>query len=129
MSDVLRDIASYSAYVYAQADRHPFITDSKLTLKPIGATLAELEGRVECREGLYLEAWELVDFNERRIRNYSYEVYKGGKIGWFDAWEHPEISSGRHFSPSPAHFTRPTEQPGARAGDQFFRTQFGHGFE
>ncbi len=92
MSAPLDDIANYSAFVYAVAERHPFVTHSALTLAPIGATLAKLEGRVECRGGVHLELWELVDFAARRIRTYSYEVYRGDeKVSWYDAWEHPEI--------------------------------------
>ena len=70
----------------------PFVTGSTLALVPIGATLAKLEGRIECQGGVHLEVWELVDFAERRIRTYSYEVYRAGeKVCWYDAWEHPEI--------------------------------------
>jgi uncharacterized protein DUF6516 len=92
MSAPLDDIASYSAFVYGLTDRHSFVTNSTLTLAPIGATLAKLEGRIECRDGIHLEIWELIDFAARRIRTYSYEVYlRNEKICWFDAWEHPEI--------------------------------------
>ena len=92
MSAPLEDIASYSAFVYALRERHPFVTSSTLTLAPIGATLAKLEGRIECQGGIHLEVWELIDFAARRIRTYSYEVYRGGeKVCWYDAWEHPEI--------------------------------------
>jgi len=92
MSAPLADIASYSAFVYGLRERHPFVTGSTLTLAPIGATLAKLEGCVECQERIHLEVWELVDFAARRIRTYSYEVYRGGeKVCWYDAWEHPEI--------------------------------------
>src|SRR2546426_10476784 len=92
MSAPLDDIASYSAFVYALRERHPFVTGSTLTLATIGATLAKLEGRVECPGGIHLDVWELIDFAARRIRAYSYEVYReGAKVGWYDAWEHPEI--------------------------------------
>lgn len=92
MSAPLDDIASYSAFVYALTERHPFATGSTLTLAPIGATLAKLEGRVECQAGIHLEVWELIDFSARRIRSYSYEVYRGAeKLCWYDPWEHPEI--------------------------------------
>jgi len=92
MSAPLDDIASYSAFVYALAERHPFLTSSTLALAPIGATLARLEGRIECPNGIHLEIWELIDFAARRIRTYSYEVYQGGeKICWYGSWEHPEI--------------------------------------
>lgn len=71
---------------------HPFIACSTLAVAPIGATLAKLEGRIECRGGIHLEVWELVDFAAKRIRAYSYEVYKGDeKICWYDSWAHPEI--------------------------------------
>ncbi len=92
MSTPLEDIASYSAFVYALRERHPFVTGSTLTLAPIGATLARLEGRIEYQGGIHLEVWELVDFAVHRIRTYSYEVYRGDeKICWYDAWEHPEF--------------------------------------
>ena len=92
MSAPLDDLASYSAFVYALRERHPFVAGSTLTLASIGATLAKLEGRIECQGGIHLEVWELVDFAERRIRTYSYEVYRvGEKVCWYDAWEHPEI--------------------------------------
>lgn len=92
MNAPLDDIASYSSFVYTLPERHRFIKNSTLTLAQIGATLAKLEGRIECQGGLRLEVWELLDFSIKRIRTYSYEVYKGDlKISWYDSWEHPEI--------------------------------------
>jgi|ERR1051325_3583101 hypothetical protein len=92
MSAPLDDIANYSLFVYALRERHPFVINSSLALAPIGATLAKLEGRIECESGIHLEVWELVDFATHRIRTYSYEIYRAGeKICWYDAWEHPEI--------------------------------------
>jgi hypothetical protein len=92
MSAPLDDIASYSAFIYAVAARHPFVASSTLALVPIGATLAKLEGSIECPDGIHLEVWELIDFAAKRIRTYSYEVYRRNeKICWYDSWEHPEI--------------------------------------
>lgn len=92
MSALLGDIAGYSAFVYTLRERHSIVTGSNLTLVLIGATLAKLEGRIECQGGIHLEVWELIDFAERRLRTYSYEVYRAGeKICWYDAWPHPEI--------------------------------------
>ena len=93
MSAPLDGIESYSAYVYALADRHAIVTGSTLALAPIGAALAKLEGRIECQGGIQLAVWELIDFAARRIRTYSYEVYREGeKVRWYDPWEHPEIT-------------------------------------
>jgi hypothetical protein len=90
----LGSMASYSAFVHALAERHPFVTSSTLALAPIGATLAKLEGRVECRGGIGLEVWELIDFAAERIRSYSYELYRSReKVCWYDSWKHPEIAA------------------------------------
>lgn len=41
---------------------------------------------------MVLDVWELVGFESRRIRNYSYEIYQAGKkIAWYDPFEHPHI--------------------------------------
>jgi hypothetical protein len=79
-------------FVYALRERHPFVASSGLALAPIGATLAKLEGRIECQSGIHLEVWELIDFAARCLRAYSYEVYRAGeKVCWYDPWEYPEI--------------------------------------
>jgi len=92
MSSPLENFESYSVFVYTLGDRHSCVIRSTLSLAPIGATLARLEGRIECQNGVRLEVWELIDFAARRIRTYSYEMYRAGeKICWYDAWEHPEI--------------------------------------
>ena len=92
MSAPLDDIASYSGFIYALRERHSFVTGLTLMLVPIGATLAKLEGRIECQNGIHLDVWELVDFAAHTIKTYSYEVYQEEeKVCWYDPWEHPEI--------------------------------------
>ena len=92
MNPALADMAAYSVWVYALKERQPWVLHSTLALVSVGATLAKLEGRMECPGGVTVEVWELVDFSSARIRTYSYEVYQGGeKIGWYDSWAHPEI--------------------------------------
>jgi hypothetical protein len=89
---MLRDLRAYSEWIYRLAERNPEVTGSTLRLVPIGATLAKLEGAIELSSGVEIEVWELIDFAEQRIRNYSYEVYRGGKkISWYDPWPHPEV--------------------------------------
>ena len=93
---------SYGVFVCALAARHPFVTSSTLALVPVGATLAKLEGRVECQGGIHLEVWELIDFAAKRIRTYGYEVDRGDeKICWYDSWEHPEIPTLATTLPHP----------------------------
>src|SRR2546426_961191 len=45
------------------------------------------------RGNVVLDVWELLDFDAKRILNYSYEIYRGGeKIAWYDPFEHPHVS-------------------------------------
>jgi hypothetical protein len=54
--------------------------------------LAKLEGQITFTGNVVLDVWELVDFETRRIRNYSYEIYRAGeKIAWYDPFEHPHL--------------------------------------
>ena len=104
MSSALADIGSYSAFIYALAERHPEVINSRLILVPIGATLAKVEGRIECRGNLRVEVFELIDFADHRIRTYSYEVFVGEeKVCWYDHWEHPEIPALRTTFPHHQH--------------------------
>ena len=86
------DVQAYSALIYSLPERYPNIQHSTLVLATIGATLAKLEGQIHFAEDVILEVWELIDFENGRIRNYSYEIYRAGdKIAWYDPFEHPHI--------------------------------------
>ena len=132
MNAPLASIASYSEWVYALANRHPFVTRSTLVLIPIGATLARLEGCLECFQGLTVEVWELVDFSKQQIRTYSYEIYRHGeKVCWYDPWAHPEIPAlaatfphHRHLPPNLRENRVPA--PGLRFDPQLGRSAGGY---
>ena len=88
----LPDFQTYSEIVYSLQARYASIQRSTLVLATIGATLAKLEGQVTFEGDVVLDVWELVDFETRRIRNYSYEIYQAGeKIAWYDPFEHPHV--------------------------------------
>jgi hypothetical protein len=88
----LPDFAAYGELVYSLPDRYPAIRSSTLVLATIGPTLAKVEGQVTFGGEVVLDVWELLDFDLRRILNYSYEVYRAGeKILWYDPFEHPHL--------------------------------------
>ena len=73
-------------------ERLPAIQSSTLVLATIGARLAKVEGQVTFDGGVVLDVWELLDFEARRILQYSYEICRGGeKIAWYDPFEHPHL--------------------------------------
>ena len=86
----LPDFHAYGEIIYSLQEQHTSIQRSTLVLATIGATLAKLEGQITFVGEVVLDVWELVDFEARRIRNYSYEIYHvGEKIAWYDPFEHP----------------------------------------
>ena len=88
----ITDFLTYSDLVYSLQGRCAAIQHSTLVLATVGSTLAKLEGQITFSGEVLLDVWELVDFDARRILNYSYEVYKAGEqILWYDPFEHPHI--------------------------------------
>jgi Family of unknown function (DUF6516) len=86
------DFQGYGELVYSLQERYPSIRQSTLVLTTIGPTLAKVEGQIFFDSEVVLDIWELLDFDARRILNYSYEVYRAGeKIAWYDPFEHPHI--------------------------------------
>ncbi|MCL4201910.1 MAG: hypothetical protein KJ000_05405 [Pirellulaceae bacterium] len=116
----LRDLASYGQLVYSLPERYPSIEYSTLVLAPIGRSLAELEGQIVFRDRTVLDVWELLDFEQGRIRNYSYEIYRAGeKVAWYDPFEHPHAADlastyphHKHIPPDIKHHRVPA--PGIR---------------
>ena len=87
----LPDLLAYGELVYSLSETYPVVQRSTLVLATIGSTLARLEGQVVFEGDVVLDVWELIDFDARRILNYSYEVYRAGeKVLWYDPFEHPD---------------------------------------
>lgn len=82
----------YEQLVYSLEESHPRVVSSTLRLYSTSALTAVVEGELTLSTGLMLRVFEVLDFKARRIRNYSYAVYREGvKICWYDAQPHPEI--------------------------------------
>lgn len=88
----ITDFHTYGELVYSLQGLYPRVLRSTLVVASIGPTLAKVEGQVLFETDVVLDVWELVDFDARKIRNYSYEIYHAGeKIAWYDPFEHPDI--------------------------------------
>jgi len=84
-------VQAYSELIYTLPSQHVSIQHSTLVLANIGPTLARLEGQIIFTNDVVLDVWELIDWDEARILNYSYEIYRAGdKIIWYDPFEHPQ---------------------------------------
>ena len=105
------NLQDYSQFVYSLPETYASIQHLTLVLAPMGATLARLEGQIVFQDAVILDVWELLDWENRRILNYSYEVYRAGeKILWYDPFEHPSMPElavtfphHKHISPNIKH--------------------------
>jgi hypothetical protein len=70
-------------------DAFPSIEFSTLTLVRTSADTARIEGDLHFPQETVLRVKQFVDFRERLIREYSYELYqRGEKVWWYDPWPH-----------------------------------------
>jgi hypothetical protein len=106
----LRSAKAYEDFIYALPDAFPSIEFSTLTLVRISTYTARIEGDLHFPREMTLRVKQLVDFHERLIRQYSYELYRRGeKLWWYDPWPHPEKSLAnthphhKHIGPDIKH--------------------------
>lgn len=87
---MLSSLTTYSRFVYTIPDRFPAVKRSSLVLKPMGATIGELEGKLEFKTGVYLRIYEVINFAAATITYYSYTVYQNEtRLYWYDPQPHP----------------------------------------
>ena len=105
----------YEALIYGLGLTYPAIVVSTLRLYSTSALTARVEGEITFQNGLRLHVLEVLDFKNREIRQYSYEVYRGGiKIRWYDPQPHPDnavlaatFPHHYHLEPDIKHNRRP----------------------
>ncbi|MDZ7291670.1 MAG: DUF6516 family protein [candidate division KSB1 bacterium] len=90
MKEVLQSVEAYEAFVYSIKDRHPGIIVSKLVIVRRGPHRCQLKGTVHFDRNVVLRVYERLDFIERKIVYYSYEVYQDESLlYWYDPQPHP----------------------------------------
>lgn len=97
------DRAEYEALIYDLPNRFSGIEFSTLRVYSTSSTTGTLEGEIVLKNGIRIQAVEVLDFGSNLIRKYSYTIYRGGKkIRWYDPQPHPENES--LASTFPHHF-------------------------
>jgi hypothetical protein len=88
----LASIEAYEALIYSLPDVFPHIRMSTLVVASIGPVTAVVRGEVHFGESLYLRVLEVVNFRQRRIERYGYELWRGTEeLWWYDSWPHPDL--------------------------------------
>jgi hypothetical protein len=100
----LNSARAYEELIYSLPDSFPSIQFSTLVLVHTSIDTARIEGDLHFANDVVLRALQFVDFREKTIRQYSYELYqRGEKIWWYDPWPHPQEKSLASTRPHHKH--------------------------
>jgi hypothetical protein len=104
--------SEYETLIYGLPNRFPEITASTIRIYSTSASAGMLEGEIVLKNGIRIQAVEVLDFGSGLIRKYSYTVYRGDqKIRWYDPQPHPgNVELAATF---PHHYH---EEPGPSTG-------------
>lgn len=101
---MLPDFAIYCQQIANLPEQFPSIISSTLIVYTIGPFTAEVEGQLTFADGYTLDVWELLDFDNRKIRSYSYAVDRfGERVWWYDSQSHPNDPSLASTDPHHKH--------------------------
>jgi hypothetical protein len=96
----LASIETYEALIYGLPDVFPHIQMSTLVVASISPATAVVRGEVYLGENLCLRVLEVVNFRQRRIERYGYELWRGNEeLRWYDSWPHPDLPELRSTDP------------------------------
>jgi hypothetical protein len=97
-------IAEYESFIYGLPNQYPQILYSTLILKRFSPHIGEVSGSIFFAKDVRLNVKELLDFQRKHIKTYSYEVYLGrNKQYWYDDQPHPNDSSLQSTHPHHKH--------------------------
>ena len=100
--------SKYETLIYDLPNQFPGIATSTLRIYSTSASAGVLEGEIVLKNGIRIQAVEVLDFGSGLIRKYSYTVYRGEKkIRWYDPQPHPDnpklaATFPHHFHEEPA---------------------------
>jgi hypothetical protein len=112
------EINNYESFIYRLQNLYPSVEFSTLTLYHIDEWTAVVKGEILFAENINHRVREVIDYNEKLIQSYSYEVYKGDeKIYWYDSFPHPHIPdlsinhpNHKHIPPDMKHHRIPAPE-------------------
>lgn len=85
----LSSVAAYSRFIAGIVNR-PSVVQSTIRAWSVSPYTGIAEGEVQFTNQLWLRMREELDFDDRLITSYGYEVYRGTeKLYWYDDFPHP----------------------------------------
>jgi hypothetical protein len=106
---------AYEEFIYALPDSFPSIEFSTLVFVRTSIDTAQIEGELHFPTDTIQRVRQFVEFHDKLIRAYSYELYqRGKKIWWYDPWPHPQGKTLASTHPHHKHVgqdIKPTRVP------------------
>jgi len=100
----LASAKAYEEFIYSLPDAFPSVEFSTLVFVRTSVDTARIEGELHFSDDTILRVRQFVDFREKLIRQYSYELYqRGEKVWWYDPWPHPREKSLASTHPHHKH--------------------------
>ena len=109
---------SYESYIYQLPNLYDSIKFSTLTSFQVDKWTMIIKGEILFDKNIILRVREVIDFDERVIQSYSYEVFQGEeKLYWYDSFPHPHIAElsithphHKHVPPDIKHHRIPAHE-------------------
>jgi Family of unknown function (DUF6516) len=94
----------YEEFIYTIRENYPAIEASTLVVIMIASENAEVSGEICFADDIRLKVTEVLSFDEQRIEDYGYTVYRGEeKLYWYDSQPHPNDPSLASTDPHHKH--------------------------
>lgn len=109
---------SYESYIYQLPNLYDSIKFSTLTSFQVDKWTMSIKGEILFDKNIILRVREVIDFDERLIQSYSYEVFqREEKLYWYDSFPHPHIAElsithphHKHVPPDIKHHRIPAHE-------------------
>ena len=109
---------AYESLIYQLPNLFPSIKFSTLVSYHLDKWTAIIRGEILFTNNITLRVREVIDFDERLIQSYSYEVTREDeKLYWYDSFPHPHISElssthphHKHIPPDIKHHRIPSPE-------------------
>jgi len=114
---MMPSLHEYEKFIYSLQARFECIKVSTVIVKRTSDCSAQTIGELYFDKDLMLHVFEAIDFDDGRIEDYGYVVYRGDeKLFWYDCWPHPDdpflastFPHHKHVPPDIKHHRIPAE--------------------
>ena len=101
---VLESHEKYTQFIFSLLADRSSVAHHTVSVYTTSRTTGTVRGQVVFHSGHTLRVFEQVDFLQRRILNYFYEVtYQGERIWWYDPMPHPHVPELQSTHPHHKH--------------------------